>query len=228
MTAPPSGRESGDRSSFLAKVEHRASLPTTPHLIHVAEKDDPAGGVAYTADLSDLVATFTAAAREHKSVVYVVHNDAEHLAAVLDIASDSDVEEFFVSDEAEAREFGNLLEQAGATVRPITEPRQLTQRDTVVTTAVAGVALTGSIALSSGASGSRLLTSLPKSHIAIVPAASIVPTPRDIYQGFAEERWLGSALIIATGPSRTGDIEMQLAFGVHGPGQVVIVVDARP
>jgi L-lactate dehydrogenase complex protein LldG len=228
MTAPPSSRESGDRRSFLARVEKRSNLPTTPHLINAATKDDAAGGVAYTADLSDLVASFVAAARRHESVVYVVHSDAEHLAAVLDIAANFDVEEFFVSEETTAREFGDLLAQAGATVHPVTNPRRLSERDTVVTAAAAGVALTGSIAVSSGALGSRLLTTVPKNHIAVVAATSIVATPREVYQGFAEGRWPGSALTIATGPSRTGDIEMELTLGVHGPGHVVIVVDARP
>lgn len=227
MTTPTSGRESGDRQRFLAKVAARSNLPTAPHLIDEARSGDAADGVAYTPDLSDLVAAFSAAAGKNNSVVYVVHNDADHLSAVLDIASNFDITEFFTSDEPASREFGNLLEQAGAKVRANSDPSQLTPGDTVVTTAAAGVALTGSIALASGALGSRLLTTLPKTHIALLPATSIFPTPRDVYQGFAEGRWPGSMLTLATGPSRTGDIEMEITLGVHGPGRIVIVVDGR-
>ena len=225
MSVPTSDRESGNRDGFLAKVAMRSNLPTTDHLI--AADDEAAGGLEYATDLSDPVAAFTAGAEGHGSTVYLVRNDADHLAAVLDIASTFDITEFSISDEPASHEFGSLLEQAGATVNRISDPRQLTQHDTVVTAAAAGIALTGSIALASGALGSRLLTTLPKRHIALLEATAIVPTPREVYQGFAEGRWPGSALVIATGPSRSGDIEMEITLGVHGPGEVIVVVDAR-
>jgi len=226
MSVPTSDRESGNRQGFLARVAERSNLPTSEHLI--AATGDPADGVEYAQDLSDPVAAFTAGAEGHGTKVYLVRNDADHLAAVLDIASTFDIEELSISDEPASGEFGSLLEQAGARVRRISDPRRLTQHDTVVTAAAAGIALTGSIALASGALGSRLLTTLPKRHIALLAATAIVPTPREVYQGFAEGRWPGSALVIATGPSRSGDIEMEITLGVHGPGEVIVVVDARP
>lgn len=225
MSVPHPDRESGNRRGFLSRVGARRDLPTTEHLIAVT--GHTAGGVEYAQDLSDPIAAFTAGAEGHGSTVYLVRNDADHLATVLDIASTFEIEEFLISDEPASGEFGSLLEQAGARVRRISDPRQLTQHDTVVSAAAAGIALTGSIALASGALGSRLLTTLPMRHIALLAATAIVPTPRDVYQAFADGRWPGSALVIATGPSRSGDIEREITLGVHGPGEVIVVVDAR-
>jgi L-lactate dehydrogenase complex protein LldG len=35
---------------------------------------------------------------------------------------------------------------------------------------------------------------------------------------------MGSNLVLVTGPSRTADIEMTLTRGVHGPGEVHVVL----
>ncbi len=90
MSVPTSDRESGNRDGFLAKVAARSNLPTTDHLI--AADDEAAGGLEYATDLSDPVAAFTAGAEGHGSTVYLVRNDADHLAAVLDIASTFDID----------------------------------------------------------------------------------------------------------------------------------------
>lgn len=224
MSTTASGRETGDRAAFLAKVAARNERTTTPRLL---DGDGVADAVSYTADLSDLMTAFVAAATAHGATVYAIHRDADHVAAVIDIATNLGLDDFVIADEPTAREFGSLLEQAGASTRAITAARDLTADDTVVTAVSAGIALTGSIALSSGARGSRPMTTLPMTHVALLEAATIVATPREVYRGFAGSTWPGSSLTIATGPSRSSDIERQITLGVHGPGKVIIVVDAR-
>ncbi len=87
-----------------------------------------------------------------------------------------------------------------------------------ITGAVAGVAETGSIVITSGA-GRPLTTSLlPEIHIAILDE-------KDIYENLPQVLNLqevrdASCAALISGPSRTADIEMALTIGVHGPGEV--------
>ena len=87
-----------------------------------------------------------------------------------------------------------------------------------ITGAVAGVAETGSIVITSGV-GRPLTTSLfPEIHIAILDE-------KDIYENLPQVLNLqevreASCAALISGPSRTADIEMALTIGVHGPGDV--------
>jgi L-lactate dehydrogenase complex protein LldG len=59
---------------------------------------------------------------------------------------------------------------------------------------------------------------VPPVHVAIVEAAQIVPDLFDIFAAYqGREQELPANLTLITGPSKTGDIELQLTTGVHGP-----------
>jgi L-lactate utilization protein LutC len=84
----------------------------------------------------------------------------------------------------------------------------------------AAVAETGSLALSGG-NGKPLLTSLlPEIHFAVLNQDQLLPTIEDLFQlpGYLT----ASAAALISGPSRTGDIELTLTIGVHGPKRVVV------
>jgi L-lactate dehydrogenase complex protein LldG len=74
----------------------------------------------------------------------------------------------------------------------------------------------------------RLASLIAPVHIAIVERRQIVPDLIDAFgllrqQGLEQ---LASNVTLITGPSKTGDIELQLTTGVHGPGKWrVIVID---
>lgn len=91
------------------------------------------------------------------------------------------------------------------------------------------VAETGSLAVASGAGSERVASLLPPVHVAIVAADQIVP---DLFDLFAIMQDSASAMpsnwTLITGPSKTGDLELKLTTGVHGPGKWhVIAVAAR-
>jgi len=104
-----------------------------------------------------------------------------------------------------------------------------------VTSAFAGVAETGSLALLSGPHSPTLLNYLPDTHIVVLARSRITGTYEDVWNdargrsgGAADE--MPRAVNWITGPSRTADIEQELLLGAHGPRRlhVVVVNDEAP
>jgi L-lactate dehydrogenase complex protein LldG len=92
----------------------------------------------------------------------------------------------------------------------------------------AALAATGSLVIASAPSQPRLTTLLPPVHIAVLAADRIVP---DMESWLAGQRKAGleyfrraAQIVVISGPSRTGDIGMEMIMGVHGPGEVHIIL----
>ena len=95
-----------------------------------------------------------------------------------------------------------------------------------ITSADYALADTGSLVIFAKSNESRLLSLLPPCHIAVIDSSRIVPSLDDVLRLRPLPGDDSSAMIIITGPSRTADIEMRLVRGVHGPGEIhVIIID---
>ncbi|MDT3736599.1 MAG: lactate utilization protein C [Denitratisoma sp.] len=116
------------------------------------------------------------------------------------------------------------LDWAGAGLR--VEARAARGEDLVGITGVfCAVAETGTLVVLSGADTPASASLLPETHIAVVPAARIVPGMEEAFNLIrAECGELPRAVNFISGPSRTGDIEQTLVLGAHGPYRVHIVV----
>jgi len=90
------------------------------------------------------------------------------------------------------------------------------------------IAETGSLVLLSRPEQPRSLSLLPPIHIAVARLDQILPDLFDLFEPglWADRGGLPSCLSIITGPSKTGDIELRLVTGVHGPGEVHVVLIA--
>ncbi len=81
------------------------------------------------------------------------------------------------------------------------------------------IAETGTLMVCSRPGQERVASLLPIMHVAIVERQQIVPDLIDAFD-ILHQRGLGnlpSNTTLITGPSKTGDIELQLTTGVHGP-----------
>ncbi|MDH3237124.1 MAG: lactate utilization protein [Deltaproteobacteria bacterium] len=84
------------------------------------------------------------------------------------------------------------------------------------------IAETGSLVCVSSSGRAVQAGLLPAHHVAIVSRERIFATLDDCFASFPEDPPTNITLV--TGPSRTADIELTLAIGVHGPERLDIIV----
>ncbi len=96
--------------------------------------------------------------------------------------------------------------------------------DAGISSADFGVAETGTLALLAAPGQGRAVSLLPPVHVAVLHAGDIVYELAALFEAATARGALPSALTFVTGPSRTGDIEQTLTIGVHGPGELHVVV----
>lgn len=114
-----------------------------------------------------------------------------------------------------------LIEPKGGDV-----PRLISGADAGITAASFAVAETGSIVEVTYDDADRLASALPKVHVCLLPRDRIVEGMEDSAPLLREAtRGSGcSTISFISGPSRTGDIELKLVLGVHGPHQLHALV----
>lgn len=111
-----------------------------------------------------------------------------------------------------------VLERAGARLVPWED---LPEADVGVTGVDYGLAESGSLVLRAGPERPRSASLLPPVHVAVLREDRVLVDLFDLLERLGD---VPSALTLITGPSRSADIEMSLAVGVHGPGSVHVVL----
>ena len=151
---------------------------------------------------------------------------------VVDLAREREAKLLVRWDVTELEELGvdGPLEETGVEVavwRGLSDFREVAARaDIGLSTAEWAIAETGSLVLTGGPGKGRTVTLLPPSYVALVPVEKILQTVPEAIERYAggEAGEVPANLCFHTGPSRSGDIEMSLAIGVHGPGDVHVLL----
>jgi L-lactate dehydrogenase complex protein LldG len=91
------------------------------------------------------------------------------------------------------------------------------------------IAETGTVVVASRPNEPRSISLLPPVHIALADRSQLLPDLFDLFDLFSpvptpDRTAPPSCLSLITGPSKTGDIELKLVTGVHGPGEVHVIL----
>ena len=169
----------------------------------------------------------------------------EAMRAEVHLVSESDWQTA-LGDYLRKREFGTVLYGPGSEVGeavkaqcgeavapeaiPYAEPvesfkeRLFTGIDAGVTSARSAIAENGALVLWPDEKEPRLMSLIPPVHVAVLRAS-------DIHNAFpdamAAEDWaagMPTNALLVSGPSKTADIELVLAFGIHGPKELVVFI----
>jgi L-lactate dehydrogenase complex protein LldG len=120
------------------------------------------------------------------------------------------------------------LREAGVEVvlwRDLEDFREVTAKaDIGLSTAEWAIADTGSLVLTSGPGKGRTVTLLPPTYVAVVAADRVLRTVPEAIEKYAGNGGLPANVVFHTGPSRSGDIEMEIFVGMHGPGDVHVLL----
>lgn len=228
MTIPGSNRE-----AFLARVR-QATVAGRAHRVSVAKVEDQAGYIGADGDLC------AALVREVNDVggrarLAESWQQARHMLVQLLRSMEPRRALCWRHDSLKSIALHTLLDEMkiefhdveALAALPEAERRTwMLQADVGITSATHAVAETGSLVMHAGVGCERVTSLLPPVHIAIVAESQIVP---DLFDALARMRDPGSGALpsnvtLITGPSKTGDIELQLTTGVHGPGKWHVIV----
>lgn len=108
---------------------------------------------------------------------------------------------------------------------PVLSSADLDGVDAVLTSAVVGIAVTGTIVLDhTEGQGRRALTLVPDLHVCVITAEQIVGDVPEAIERLSSSVSAGRPLTWVSGPSATVDIELIRVHGVHGPRTLRVVL----
>jgi len=159
----------------------------------------------------------------------VVHSELDVVRAISQIISDLQATKLqgrrlAVSDQPEIERLVRLITIEVDELAVTPSAHDLFHFDVGITSVQGAIAETGTLVLDSASERHRLISLVPPVHIAIVEASRICETLGETLAMLRRDKEISPAVTFITGPSRTADIELTLAIGVHGPQELYVIV----
>lgn len=193
------------------------------------------GEVGYQGAGDDPVARFRQEFAAAGGQTHLVADRDAAVAAVVELARRCSARRVLLGsgEVLDALQLADRLREAGAEVLRASDAQLNREAVFQADVGVSGVdfllAETGSMVLMSRPEQPRSLSLLPPIHVAVAERRQILPDLFDLFAGGGVRPEEAPACVtIITGPSKTGDIELRLVSGVHGPGEVhVVLIDPQ-
>lgn len=222
-----------DRNAFLTRIREAAARGRA-HRVHV--NPESTHTAAYVGGGEDPVATFLSewiavggrgervrgadGARRFLSVFLETYKVASVIRWQHPLLAELEIDRLLLERQMIVHSWSDLEAQP-----PLERWPAAFAADLGITSADWAVAETGTLALCSHPGQGRVVSLLPPNYLAIIEPSQIVPDLFDLFERLEEQKLhLPSNVALVTGPSKTGDIELKLTTGVHGPGNVHVLV----
>lgn len=151
----------------------------------------------------------------------IVEDIAQAISLIQEIIKQKNGKKIAVSDSELVLEIQSLLKTDAEFLKNASK-ENLFECDLGITSAQFGIAETGTLVIESDKEFNRLTSLIPPVHICILEANKIRKTLGETLEIL--EKDLSRTITFITGPSRTSDIELTLAIGVHGPGELFVIL----
>jgi Uncharacterized conserved protein len=237
------------RDAFLARVRQAAEMGRA-YRVHLHDVPE---NIGYVGVEDDLALRFAAEVDEVGGQSYLVHDIEGVQAALNRLVEEAGakgaltwqhelLDRIGLADFLKARGIARH-DYASLVSLPHDQQRQIMLGcDIGITSCDCAIAETGTLMMCSRPGQERVGSLLPPYYVTIVERQQIVA---DLFDGFAQLQMpdvggqrsgrvtndqgpttndLPSNVTFITGPSKTGDIELQLTTGVHGPGRWRVIV----
>jgi L-lactate utilization protein LutC len=221
------------RDLFLQRVRQAAAAGNRPG---AAADIPPRGKLGYQGAGSDPVARFCTELTAAGGCAYPVADGNEALVKLLDLLRGRPVRRVLLGRGRflDALPLAERLREQGLEVIQVEElgaancRAELFAGDVGISEADHLIAETGTLAITARPDEPRSLSLLPPVHLVLANHTQILPDLFDLFEAYAsgtgQKPSLPSCLALVTGPSKTGDIELRLVTGVHGPGEMHVVL----
>ncbi len=155
----------------------------------------------------------------------IVENNSQATSLIEKIIAEKQAKRIAVSDSELVAEITNNLKTEAEVLRNANK-EVLFETDIGITGAQFGIAETGTLVIESDKEFNRLTSLVPPIHICIMETTKMFETLGEVLSELQKD--LSRSITFTTGQSRTSDIELTLALGVHGPDELfVILIDEK-
>jgi L-lactate dehydrogenase complex protein LldG len=223
------------RESIFASIRSHLSASARLDALEVElqhEPPTPATPVTTAVEADSLIDLFKGSLEAVDGHCIIASDDSEVVKALTEIIKSLQGtrlrgQRIAISDDAEVE---RLISQTDLDIDELAvtpSAADVFRFDVGISRVQAAIAETGTLLLDSSRERHRLVSLVPPVHIAILRESQIVETLAEALALLRNSEQLTPLATLVTGPSRTADIELTLAIGVHGPQELFVIINRQ-